>query len=396
MTPSVFIVDSARTAIGSRFQGLKDFSAARLAAVVMADVLKRTKISKKLVGEVILGHVVSAGTGQNVSRQAAILAGLPVGVPAFSVNHVCGSGLQAVILGARSIVCGEKDLIVAGGTESASLNPQLYFSFEDVSGRPFGPPRDQNPIESLVYDGLWCQLTDRHMGHLAEATARRFKISRREQDEYTLESHRKACQAQQQGKFHKEIVPVVLAGPGCFEKDDRPRWNIDSEKLSVLPPAFKKNGTITAGNSSAPCDGAAAVILAAGNFVKHHRLLAQARLLGYASVVVDPREVFTAGIKAVRECFKRCRLSRADIDLFEISEAFAAQAILTRNQLKIPEEKMNIWGGDLALGHPLGATATRSLVTLLHALQDTKKTRGMVCVCLGGGGAIALAVEMIA
>ena len=421
MTPSIFILDSARTPIGSAFKSLKDFSAARLGAVVIESLLKRTKIPKKSVAEVIFGNVVCAGTGQNLSRQAAILSGLPVTVDAFTVNQVCGSGLRSLIVGSHAILCGQTQVVVAGGTESASWNPSLYFNNEgeDVGGR------EQKKVESLIYDGLWCHLSDQHMGHLAESMAQKYKISRQAQDAYARHSHLKACRAQEAGKFLKEIAPVAISEKKYFEQDERPRRNINREKLSTLPAAFidlcttndkkdqkakveiltttnigkekvsKPEGTVTAGNSSSPCDGAAAVVLAQENFIKYNRLCARAKVLGYASVALEPRKVFIAGVKAIQECLKMSGLSMNDIDLFDISEAFAVQAIFTQRETGIPEEKMNVWGGDIALGHPLGAAGMRNLVTLIHALKDQKKNKGIVCVCLGGGGAIALAVEVI-
>lgn len=388
---SIFILDAVRTAVGSPFKSLKDFSAARLGAVVVEDLLKRTKIPKDCIGEVILGNVVSAGTGQNLSRQTAILAGLPVGVNAFTVNHVCGSGLRSLIIGAHTIVCKEAQAAIAGGTESVSWSPALYFHHE---GDRIGG-KEKREVESLVYDGLWCHLTEQHMGHLAEAIAQEYEISRQAQDEYALHSHFKACRAQEERKFLKEIVPVAVSKIKFFEKDERPRWNFNNEKLAMLPAAFKREGTVTAGNSSAPGDGAAGVVMASGDFIKRHQLRPRARILGWASIALEPRWVFTAGIKAIQECLKKSGLLINDIDLFDISEAFAAQAIVTQRETGIPEEKMNIWGGDIALGHPLGAAGMRNLVTLIHALKDRKKNTGITCVCLGGGGAIALAVEMI-
>jgi len=388
---SILILDAARSAIGSPFKSLKDFSAAQLGAVVIQHILKRTKIPKRFIGEVIFGNVVSAGTGQNLSRQAAILAGLPVEVDAFTVNQVCGSGLRSLIVGAHSIMCGQTKAVIAGAAESASWNPFLYF---DNEGEGVGG-REKKKVESLVYDGLWCHLSEAHMGHLAEFIVEEYKISRQAQDEYALCSHQKACRAQREGKFSKEIVPVAVSETKRFEKDERPRRNISNEKLAALPAAFRQDGTVTAGNSSAPCDGAAAVVLAQEDFVKHNRLTARAKILGCASIALEPRKVFTAGVKAIQECLKRSRLTVQEIDLFEISEAFAAQAILTQQTIGIPEEKMNVWGGDIALGHPLGAAGMRGLVTLMHALQDRKKNKGIVSVCLGGGGAIALAIEVI-
>ena len=412
---SLFIIDGLRTPIGSPLRSLKDFSAARLGAVVIQSLLKRNHISKRLIDEVILGNVVSAGTAQNLARQAAILGGLPVDVPAFTVNHLCGAGMQAMILGARAIMCGEKNLVLAGATESASHNPYLYFGgdeenlYEKKKNVPLSlfvlPVSKRSSvlnkeimvgaIESLILDGLWCNLTKKHMGNLADYIATKFKISRQAQDYFSLESHRKACLAQDQGKFREEIVPIPVTPSRFFVQDERPRRNINIEKLFNLPPAFKKTGTVTAVNSSVPCDGAVVLALASWATVKKERLPVSARILGYASVAVPPQEVFTAAIPAIKKCLNQCKLSLKEMDLFEVSEAFSAQAILTQKILRIPDDKMNIWGGDIAMGHPLAAAGVRGVVTLMHALKDQKKKKGIACVCLGGGGAIALAIEVI-
>jgi acetyl-CoA C-acetyltransferase len=240
-----------------------------------------------------------------------------------------------------------------------------------------------------------CQLTQKHMGQLVEHLIKDFRISRERQDQYSFESHRKAAKAWGSGKFSEEVVPVSLPGGRWFTKDERPRKNITKQALSHFPPAFEKQGTVTAGNSSAPSDGAASLLLGSSRALKDYDLKACARLLGYASIALEPQKVFTAGVVSIRECLKGSGLSSRDFDLFEISEAFAAQAILTRDQLKIPEEKMNVWGGDIALGHPLGAAGARILVTLIHALRDRRKKKGLVCVCLGGGGAVSVAVEAV-
>ena len=386
---NIYIIDAARTPIGSTFKGLKDFSAAQLGALTIKEILKRNKIEGSSVGQVILGNTVSAGAGQNIARQAAVLSGLPVTVPAFTVNNVCGSGLQAMIFAAHAIACRESDIIVAGGSESASQSP--YVAQKSDKDKTV----EEVSRDSLVYDGLTCLITGKHMGELAEFIAEKFGIGREEQDLYALESHRKACAAQGENKFSQEIIPLQTKEGKIIDSDERPRKNASMEKLSQLPAAFKKGGSVTAGNSCIPCDGAAIFILASGDAVKKYKLTPKARILGFASVAVEPKMVFTAAAASIKECLKRSGLSMEDIDLFEVCEAFAAQALLTRRELNIPPEKMNIWGGDVALGHPLGTAGTRILVTLIHALIDQKKKIGLAAVCLGGGGSVAVAVEII-
>ena len=384
---NIFIVDGARTAIGSTFKTLKNLSPAQLAAFTIKELLKRSKTEGVAVSEVILGNTVSTGTGQNLARHAAFLAGLPASIPAFTVNLVCGSGLQSLISGAQAICAGDAELVLAGGTESSSQSP--YFIKKDAKEKT-----EENFTDSLIYDGLTCQLTGKRMGDLAEMIAEKFHISREAQDRFSFESHQRAMAAQAKGKFQNEIVSVKINGD-IFNTDQRPRKNINLEKLAALPPAFQESGTITAGNSSIPSDGAAVLLLASEAALKTYNLKPKARLLGYASVAIEPEMVFTASIPAVKACLKKCKLSLKDIDLFEISEAFAVQAIITQKELKIPQDRMNIFGGDVALGHPLGAAGARILVTLLHALRGEKKKKGLATVCLGGGGAVALIVENI-
>lgn len=389
LSNSIYILDALRTPVGSTFKSLKDFSAAQLGAAVIKELVRRAEIKGESVNEVILGNTVSAGTGQNLARQAAVLAGLPVSTPAFSVNNVCGSGLQSVILAAQAIRCQEAELVVAGGTESASQSPGIIRKEDEEKNK------EEQPLDSVIHDGLRCQITNKHMGELAEFIAEKFKISREEQDQHALESHLKACHAQEQGKFLNEITRITIKDGQYLAQDERPRKNINLERLASLPAAFKKDGTVTAGNSSIPSDGAAAVLLASEAMVKKYKSSPKARILGYASVATDPEMVFTASILSIQECLKKCRLSLKEVDLFEISEAFAVQAIVTQRELKIPSEQMNILGSDVAIGHPLGAAGARILVTLLHALHEQKKKIGLATVCLGGGGAVAVAIEAL-
>ena len=389
MIKNIYLIDSLRTPIGNPYKGLKDFKAPELAALCIKEILRRNQLTAPLLDEIILGNTVSAGSGQNLARQAVGLAGLPVTTPALTINNVCGSGLHSVILAAQAIIAGDADMVLAGGTESVSHNPYLAFKNDEIK------IEEKDFMDSLVHDGLWCSLTNKHMGQLAEALADEFHIHREAQDRYSLESHHKACRAQKDNKFRREMISVLGKQSTCMDRDDHPRVNVDLEKLRSLPPAFMKNGTVTAGNSSVPCDGAACVLAASEEFIKINNGKPKAKILSYATVALDPEKVFTAGVKAVQECLKKADLSLRGVDLFEISESFAVQAIWTRQQLNIPEEKMNIWGGDVALGHPLGAAGARVLVTLLHALEDQKKKNGVAVVCFGGGGAVAMAIEMV-
>ncbi|HOW35371.1 MAG TPA: thiolase family protein [Candidatus Omnitrophota bacterium] len=394
----LFIVDAGRTAIGGKHKSLKEVSAAQLAGCVMEGLLRRTNLlndkhaaSKGPVDRVILGNTVSAGTGQNLARQAVFLSGLPMTVPAFTVNSVCASGLQAVISGIQSIVTEESGVILAGGTESASQCPS--FSRKGTKDEKEGDAQDL--IDSLIYDGLECQMSGKHMGELAEYIAEEFKITRQMQDQYALGSHVKACRAQEENKFEGEIITVKTSDNKFFSKDEKPRKNASLEKLMNLPPAFKEGGTVTAGNASMPADGAAVFLLASADAVREYHLTPRARILGYASVAVDPQLTFTAAVPATTECLRHSGLTLKEIDLFEICESFSAQAILTQRKLDIPEEKMNIFGGDVALGHPLGASGARALTTLFYALKSQNKKRGLVSVCFGSGGAVSVAIERI-
>lgn len=387
---NILILDGLRTPIGSPGKSLKDFTAAELAAVTFKEIVRRNKINPHFVNEVILGNTVSAGTGQNLSRQAVFLAKLPASVPALTINNVCGSGLQSIVLAAQVVACDDARLIIAGGAESATHNPFI------VNKKEYDKIAPGDLVDSLIHDGLWCRMANKHMGELAELTAEEFHVSREAQDQYALNSHQKACRAQSENKFAQEIVAVALKEGEVFNRDDHPHKNFDLELLRYMPLAFKKEGgTVTAGNASIPGDGAAAVIVVSAEAVKKYKLTPRARLLSYATVALEPQRVFTAAILAVNACLKKGHISLKEIDLFEISEAFAVQAMVTRDRLKIPEEKMNVFGGDIAFGHPLGAAGARALVTLLHALHDQKKKRGLAAVCLGGGGAVAMAVERI-
>ena len=387
LSNSVFIIDGMRTPVGSPYKSLKNFSAAQLSSFVIKELLRRNKVNKYLINQVILGNAVAAGMGQNFARQASLLADLDESIPAFSVNAVCGSGLQAAIVGAQAILAQEAQLIVAGAAESATSNPFLL-SRDDQEDE-----RWKNYKDSLLADGLYCSISKKSMGDLVEDMVKKYNISREEQDQYALDSHKKACLAQQQNKFINEIVSVRISNQKIVEKDDHPRQNMKIESLRELPSSFKEAGTVTAGNASSPCDGAAAVLLASKKFLNEHKIKPKARIVGYVSIGVKPELTFESAMGAINGCLHKCHLTLKDIDLFEIAESFAAQLVLIKNKLGIADQKLNIWGGDIGIGHPLGVSGIRVLVTLLHALTDRKLRRGLACVSYGGGGAIAVIVE---
>ena len=375
---SVYIIGGLRTPIGGAGKSLKDVSPVTLGAIVINPLLRNNRIETSFIDEVILGNAVSAGLGQNPARQTAVRAGMLMETPAFTVNKVCGSGLKAVMLAAQSISCGDSGIVIAGGIESASQNPHLL---------PSG-------ASSLIVDGLWCGLNNTHMGTIAEWTAEKFNISREEQDNYALESHRKAVCARESGMFQREIAPVEIEGRVILNHDEKPRKDTSMEMLSRIKPAFKPGGTVTAGNSPAPADGAAALILASEEAVKKYKITPIARILGYAAVAVDPKLVFTAPALAIKKCLKKIQLNISDIGLFEINESFAVQALLTIKDTGLDVNRLNIFGGTIALGHPLGASGARGLVTLINALRIQKKKTGITAVCMGGGMALSLAISM--
>lgn len=380
----IYIIEGLRTPVGSSLKSLKNFSAAGLASIVIKALLKDREKIKNKIDEVILGNTVSAGAGQNIARQAVVMSGLPYSTPGFVVNSVCGSGLEAVIMGCRAIFCDGMDLVLAGGSESASQCPSLVYE------------EGKEPVDSLIRDGLWCAVSDQHMGQLAENLAKKHNISKAAQDEFSYKSHIKAVAAQDQNKFEKEIVPVTKEDGIIVNKDDRPRKNISMERMEKLPSAFEDEGSVTAGNASAPADGAAVVLLASAEAIKKFDLpKPKAKILGYASIALEPERCFEGAVLAVQESLKACQLTADKIDLFEIGESFASQVVWTKDQLKISEEKLNVYGGDIALGHPLGSTGARLLVTLSHALENENKKLGLVSLCFGSGGALSMVIERL-
>jgi len=380
----IYIIEALRTPVGSSLKSLKSFSAAYLASVVIKELISRQISVKNNIDEVLLGNTVSAGTGQNIARQAVVLSGLPYSTPGVVVNSVCGSGLESVIMGCRAIFCDGMDLVLAGGTESASQCPSLVYG------------SDQKPIDSLIQDGLWCVMSDKHMGEIAEGLAEKHQISKEEQDTFSYYSHVKAVSAQEQEKFQQEIVGVKKDDGSVVDKDDRPRKNASLEKMGKMPSAFQEDGTITAANASAPADGAAILLLSSSEAIKKYQLSKpKAKILGYASIALEPERCFEGAIIAIEESLKACKLSLTDIDLFEVGESFASQVVWTQKHLGIPDEKLNVCGGDIALGHPLGSTGARLLVTLIHSLERENKKRGLVSICFGSGGAISMIVERL-
>jgi acetyl-CoA C-acetyltransferase len=387
------ILSACRTAIGRFLGGLKDVPAPRLGAVVVAEAVRRAGVEPSQVDEAILGNVLSAGLGQAPARQAAIHAGLAVSVVALTINKVCGSGLEAVTLAARAVRSGDSDVVVAGGMESMSLSPHVLRGIRE--GLRMGPG---TLVDTMIHDGLWDPYNDYHMGMTGEVVAERYGISRQQQDEWALESHQKALAAIDAGKFRKEIVGVDLKGrkgeTTRFETDEGPRRETSIEALSRLKPAFKQDGTVTAGNAPGVNDGAAALVVTTRAWAQAHGRKPIATIRASASHGVAPEMVMMAPEGAVRKLLQRAGWSTGDVDLFEINEAFAVQQCALGRQLEIPRERHNVNGGAVALGHPIGASGARVLVTLLHALEDRGLSRGVAALCLGGGNAVAMAVEM--
>jgi acetyl-CoA C-acetyltransferase len=390
------IVSAARTPIGRFLGGLAPLSAPELGAIAIRAAIQRARIDPADVEEVILGNVIQGGVGQAPARQAALKAGIPSGVSALTINKVCGSGLKAVMLAAQAIKAGDRDVVVAGGQESMSNAP--YYVYGMRAGVKLG---DQQMVDGMIKDGLWCSFCDVHMGSHAEYTATKAKISRAQQDEFAAESHRKAIAAQQAGKFKSEIVPVTIAGrkgPTVVDTDEGPRADTTAESLARLRPAFPGKGdnkdlSVTAGNASSLNDGGAALVVTSREFAKAHGLTVLAKITGYATGAVKPQELFFAPITAVNNLMKKTGRKIDDYDLIEANEAFASQALADGAGLGWKWDRVNVNGGAIALGHPIGASGARVLTTLLYAMQDRNARTGLATLCLGGGDAVALSVE---
>lgn len=386
-----FILSAARTPIGKYLGGLSELSAPQLGAIVVAEALKRASAARERIDEVIIGNVLQAGVGQNPARQAALKAGLPDTIAAYTVNKVCGSGLKSVMLAAQAIRAGDADLIVAGGIESMSRAPYLLFNARQ--GWKYG---DQKAVDAMVHDGLWCAFEGWHMGEAAEHIAAKCAVSRADQDRFAAQSHQRAAAAWEKGVFNAEVVPVTV-GTGAKAKtiarDEGIRPDTTSEILAKLKASFHENGTVTAGNASMLSDGAAAVLVGTTKAAEKLGVKPLARIVAYATSGVHPKDIFIAPVSAVRMVLDKAKLTARDIDLFEMNEAFAAQMLACSNELKLDESKVNVHGGAIALGHPIGASGTRVLVTLLYALQQRGLKRGLASLCLGGGNAVAMIVE---
>ncbi|MDB4941869.1 MAG: 3-ketoacyl-CoA thiolase [Labilithrix sp.] len=391
--PPVFIVSAARTPIGAYLGSLSSLSAPQLGSIAIKAALERAKVGPEQVDELFMGNVLSAGIGQAPARQALRAAGIPDSTPATTVGKVCGSGMQAIIFGLQQIALGDREIVVAGGMESMSNVP--YYMDKARQGYRMG---NATLIDGMIHDGLWDPYGNVHMGSCGDKTAAEFKISREAQDEYAKETFRKALAAQKEGLFDAEIAPVSVAqrkGDPLVVKNDEGPSKSDPAKFSALKPAFGKDGTITAANASPLNDGAAALVLASEASVKKHNLKPLGKILGYAGHAQAPEWFTTAPAKAMDNVLAKTRLAVDDIDLVEINEAFGVVAMVCGQLSKLDMNKVNVRGGAVALGHPIGASGARIVTTLLHALQQTSKKRGMASICLGGGEALAMIVETV-
>ena len=390
----VVIVSAVRTPVG-KFQGsLSDFTAPQLGAIAVREAVKRAGIDPNTVDECIMGNVVSAGLGQNPARQAALKGGLSDHVSAITINKVCGSGLKAVALGQQAIQTGNSHVVVAGGMESMTNAPYLLQNAR--KGFRLG---DQKVVDSMVHDGLWDVYNDYHMGNTGENVADKYKISREEQDEYAANSHRKAISAMNECRFKDQIVPVEIpakkkgAAPTLFTKDESPREDTSAEVLRALKPAFKKDGTVTAGNAPGVNDGASALVLMSAAQAKELGLKPMARIVAQATSGIAPEWVMMAPVDAIRQLWKKTGWKNEDVDLYEINEAFSVAAIAVTRELGLDLNKVNVNGGAVALGHPIGASGARILTTLLYEMNRRGVHKGIAALCLGGGNAVGLAVE---
>ncbi|ODS40528.1 MAG: acetyl-CoA acetyltransferase [Candidatus Altiarchaeales archaeon WOR_SM1_79] len=389
---NVVIVSATRTAIGKFNGALKDFSAPKIGAIVIEEALKRAKIDTNEVDEVIMGNVLSAGIGQNPARQSAILANIPMKVGALTINKVCGSGLKAVIIATQAIKCKDAKIIVAGGMENMTRAP--YILEKARSGYGLG---NGELIDTMIKDGLWDVYNNFHMGITGDRVAERFHLTREEIDRFALRSHQRAVKATKDGKFKDEIVPIKIPqreGEAIvFEKDEGPREGTNMEKLSKLKPIFQKNGFITAGSASQISDGASAVVVMSEEKSEEIGIKPLAKIVNYHVSGVEPENIMEAPIPTINGLLNKTELSIDDIDLFEHNEAFASASVAIQKEFNIPDEKFNVNGGAVALGHPIGASGARILTTIIHAMKDKNVKRGLATICLGGGNAVAMIVE---
>jgi len=387
---NVCITSALRTAVGSQGKSLKNISAEDLGSAVVSSVVKDSNLSGNEVDEVILGQVLTGGSGQNPARQTAIKSGIPREKPAYLVNQVCGSGIRSVASGFQSIKSGDSKIVIAGGQENMSLAPHAIHLRD---GKKFG---DAKLIDTMIKDGLWDAFHEYHMGVTAENVAEKFQITREEQDKFALKSQEKALKAQKQNKFKEEIINYKIKSKKAetnFNRDEHPREGINLDALSRLKPVFKKNGTVTAGNSSGINDGAAAVTLMNKEEAEKKNIKKLVSIKSWASCGVDPALMGTGPIPSTKKALELAGWNIKEVDLFEINEAFAAQSLAVIKTLLIPEEKVNVNGGAIALGHPIGASGTRILVTLIHEMIKRDVKKGLATLCIGGGMGIAMCVE---
>ena len=394
MNHEIVIVAATRTALGSFGGSLSSIPAHKLGAEVIASILKKTGVNKDQIDEVILGQVLTAGSGQNPARQAAIEAGLPYQTPSMTINKVCGSGLKAVQLAFQAIACGDAEIVIAGGQESMSLSSHVLPKSRE--GKKMGP---WAMVDTMVVDGLWCAFNDCHMGVTAENIATKFDYSRQSQDEFALESQQKTEAAQKSDLFRDEITPISIpqrrGDDIIFDSDEFPRHTTSMDSLANLRPAFAKDGTVTAGNASGINDGAAAVMVMSASKAQELKLKPMARIVAYSSAGVDPSIMGTGPIPASTKCLEKAGWKASELDRIEANEAFAAQAMSVNDSLGWDKSKVNVTGGSISLGHPIGASGARILVTLLHGMERDKVNKGLATMCIGGGMGVAIAVERV-
>jgi acetyl-CoA C-acetyltransferase len=394
MNHEIVIVAATRTALGSFGGSLSSIPAHKLGAEVIASILKKTGVNKDQIDEVILGQVLTAGSGQNPARQAAIEAGLPYQTPSMTINKVCGSGLKAVQLAFQAIACGDAEIVIAGGQESMSLSSHVLPKSRE--GKKMGP---WAMIDTMVVDGLWCAFNDCHMGVTAENIATKFDYSRQSQDEFALESQQKTEAAQKSDLFRDEITPISIpqrrGDDIIFDSDEFPRHTTSMDSLANLRPAFAKDGTVTAGNASGINDGAAAVMVMSASKAQELKLKPMARIISYSSAGVDPSIMGTGPIPASTKCLEKAGWKASELDRIEANEAFAAQAMSVNDSLGWDKSKVNVTGGSISLGHPIGASGARILVTLLHGMERDNVNKGLATMCIGGGMGVAIAVERV-
>jgi acetyl-CoA C-acetyltransferase len=387
------ILSAVRTPIGRYLGGLAPLAAPQLGALVIREAVRRAGVDPAAVEEVIMGNVLQGGVGQAPARQAAIHAGLPGTIPALTINKVCGSGLKAVMLAAQAIRAGDEQCVVAGGMES--MSNAVHYVYGMRSGIKAG---NSQLVDGMIHDGLWDSFSNTHMGNLAEYTAKKAGIARSDQDHFAVASHEKAVAAMAAGRFKAELVPVEIAGkkgPTVVEQDEGPRKDTSLAALAALQPSFEKEGTVTAGNAPGLNDGASALVVTSLAFARAHGLAPLARITAYATGGGEPKDLFFAPIVAVRALLAKTGATIGDYDLIEANEAFAVQALADGQALGWDWDRVNVNGGAIALGHPIGASGARVLTTLLHALRDRKRTSGLATLCLGGGNAVALSVELM-